>query len=372
MTASAPRAESSPTLPVSPSATGAGLSLQGVITRGQFQLELTLELGPGRVLGVLGPNGAGKSTLLRTIAGLTRLSSGTLRLNGRLLDGPGVFVPPHQRHVGMVFQDYRLFPTMTVIDNVAFGPGSQGLGREQASRQSREWLTRLGVDDLADRKPHQISGGQAQRVALARALASRPQVLVLDEPLAALDSQTRAAVATELSEHLHAFDGTVLMVTHDALEALVTADELLVLEDGRVSQAGSTAAVASHPATPWIARLMGVNLLRGHADGTTVQLDDGGALQVGGGPSGPVLVSLRPNAITVHASRPQASSSRNIWPGTIESLDLLTDRVRVNVSGEPSVLVDVTMAAVTELGLKPGGRVWLSAKAMEMVVYPQT
>ncbi len=378
MTAPRPRAaegNAEPPVPAAATRLGgaAGLSLQGVITRGQFRLELALELGPGRVLGVLGPNGSGKSTLLRTIAGLNRLSGGELTLNGTLVDGAGVFVPPRRRRVGMVFQDYRLFPTMSVLDNVAFGQRSQGLGRQQANSLAHEWLVRFGIDDLADRKPHQISGGQAQRVALARALASQPQVLVLDEPLAALDSQTRAAVATGLADHLHAFGGTVLMVTHDALEALVIADELVVLEDGRVTQRGSTAEVSSHPATPWIARLMGVNLLRGHLQDDVVQLDGGGVLQVGAGrPSGRVLVSLRPNAVTVHANNPGVSSSRNIWPGTIDSLDLLTDRVRVGVTGEPSVLVDVTAAAVAELALKPGSRVWLSAKAMEMVVYPES
>lgn len=354
------------------------LTVDGVVERGEFRLAVSATVAPGEVLGVLGPNGAGKSTLLRALAGLTGLASGTVRLGGTVLDGEGVFVPPEQRPVGLVFQSYRLFPHLSVLDNVAFAPRSRGLGRRRSREVARGWLERLDLAELADRRPAQVSGGQAQRVALARALAAEPGLLLLDEPLSALDAGTRLDVRTLLRRHLEFFAGPVLVVTHDPLEAMVLCDRLLVIEGGRVVQQGTPAAVARHPATEYVARLVGLNLYAGRLDPGrgSVALDGGGVLAVTptaeARGSDRVLVGLRPSAITVHTVRPEHASVRNVWAGTIESLELLTDRVRVSVAGTPSALVDVTPGAVAELGLAPGQAVWLSAKATETDAYPES
>jgi molybdate transport system ATP-binding protein len=357
---------------------GGALVVDGTVRRGDFILDLHLRVEPGEVLGVLGPNGAGKTTLLRTLAGLEALSGGTIRLGDLVLDDASqdTFVPPDRRPVGLVFQSYRLFPHLDVLDNIAFASRSRGASRRASRAAATPWLERLELTGLATRRPGQISGGQAQRVALARALAAEPGLLLLDEPLAALDARTRVTVRAELRRHLSQFAGPVLVVTHDPLEAMVMADRLLVLEHGRVVQQGSPAHVAARPATEYVARLVGLNLYAGRLDvpAGTVALDGGGSLAATVTtdlrPGDPVLVGLRPSAVTLHTTRPEHASPRNVWPGTVEHLELLGDRVRVQVAGAPAALVDITPAAVAELALAPGQPVWLSAKATETVAYP--
>jgi molybdate transport system ATP-binding protein len=348
------------------------LQVAGRVRRGDFVLELEIAARAGEVLAVLGPNGAGKSTLLRVVAGLLALDAGTVRLGDRTLDDPrrGIFLTPQRRAVGVVFQDHRLFPHLRVIDNVAFGQRAQGVNRAAARAAARSWLERLGISELARRHPRQLSGGQAQRVALARALALEPDALLLDEPLAALDVQTRAEVQGELREHLAAFDGPTVLVTHDPIEALLLAQRIVVLERGRVVQAGSPGEITSRPLTPYVARLVGMNLYEGTSRGDAVTLDRGGALVTADAPDGRVLAALRPSAITVHTEAPGGSSARNVWPVTVASLAPLGDRVRVGTAGPPDATVDVTAAAVAELGLAPGRQVWLSAKATDVTVYP--
>ena len=354
-----------------------GLHFDGAVRRGAFELEVSFSVSPGEVLGVLGPNGAGKSTLLRAIAGLEELSSGSVEVGGEVWQGSWQgqdwFVPPEQRRAGVVFQDYRLFPHLDVRDNVAFAARSGGVRRAASRLLATEALEQLGLADLSARRPPQLSGGQAQRVALARALAHEPAVLLLDEPMAALDAGARIDVRAFLREHLADFPGPVVLVTHDPLEAMVLADRLLVIEDGRLVQEGSPTQVARHPASPYVARLVGLNLWSGRLDAATgsVTLDTGGELAVATqAPAGPVLVSLRPSAITVHTEWPEHTSTRNVWEGTIADMELLVDRVRLQVRGVPSALVDVTPAAVSELALDVGRRVWLSAKATEAEAYP--
>ena len=348
------------------------IDFAGWVDTGGFVLDAALRAEDGQVVALLGPNGAGKTTLLRTVAGLRALDKGMISIGGEVVDDPGrgVLVPTERRGVGVVFQDHRLFPHLRVVDNVAFGPRSVGVDRATARRTACSWLERLGLTELARRRPAALSGGQAQRVALARALAASPRALLLDEPLAALDVQTRAAVQGELRTHLRGFAGPTLLVTHDPIEALLLADRIVVLEAGRVAQAGSTAEITARPSTPYVARLVGVNLYAGVASGGVVAVDGGGRLVVSDAPDGRVLAAVRPSAFTIHSGEPQASSARNLWSGTIIALVPLGDRIRVTVAGPPEAYVDVTAAAVAELGLAPGTPVWLSLKATDVTAYP--
>lgn len=355
-----------------------GLDVDVVIELGTFRLAVAVHVAPGEVLGVIGPNGSGKSTLLRALAGLVPINRGVIRLDGQILDSPdrAVFLPAEQRPAGLVFQNYRLFPHLTVLDNVAFAARSRGARRSAARGGAQPWIDRLELGALAQRKPSQLSGGQAQRVALARALASGPGMLLLDEPLSALDARTKLEVRGQLRHHLDGFDGPTLIVTHDPLEAMMMTDRLLVIEDGHVVQQGPPAEVARRPATPYIARLVGQNLYAGELgpSGRTVRLDGGGELVVAAGPDTPpgrVLVTVRPTAIAVHTTRPEHSSPRNVWPGTVAGLELLTDRIRVQVDGAPSAMVDVTADAVADLQLTAGDPVWMSLKATEVDVYAE-
>ena len=363
------------------------MSLQarvGVVRDG-FDLDVSVGVRSGEILAVLGPNGAGKSTLLRALAGLLPVSSGQVRVDDETWDDAeaAVFLPPAERRVGLVFQDYRLFPHLSVLDNVAFSRWVRGARRTDARAHARDVLARLAIGDLAGRRPAALSGGQAQRVALARALAADPRLLLLDEPLAALDARTRLEIRTELRGYLASFGGPTLLVTHDPLEAMVLADRILVLEGGRVVQEGVPAAVARRPATEYVARLVGLNLYRGAVtDRSTsrVELDDGGTLFAAGHdddgahvvplPSTRMLVAVAPTAISLFTHAPDAGSARNVWTGVVSGLELLTDRVRVAVDGAPDCIVDITPAALAELGLRTGQPVWLSAKATEVTAYP--
>jgi molybdate transport system ATP-binding protein len=339
-------------------------------TNATFVLEAALRVEPGEVTALLGPNGAGKSTLLRSIAGLQRIDAGHIAIGGVVVDDTSTFVPPEERRVGVVFQDHRLFPHLRVLDNVAFGLRSRGVGRLEAHRTAHDWLDRLGLGELARRRPAALSGGQAQRVALARALAAGPRALLLDEPLAALDIQTRAEVQGELRTHLREVEQPTVLVTHDPIEALLLADRVVVLESGRVAQEGSTAEITRRPATPYVARMVGMNLFAGSASDGVVTLDGGGTLTVTDAPTGRVLAAVRPSALTLHTTEPHDTSARNRWHGRIAALAPLGDRIRVTVAGPPDMLVDVTAAAVADLGVAPGSEVWVSAKATEISAYP--
>jgi molybdate transport system ATP-binding protein len=351
-----------------------GLVVDAQVRRGGFTLEVRLAAAPGQVVGVLGPNGAGKSTLLSAVAGLAPVSAGRITLGAQVLDdaGTGMFVEPSERPVGFVFQDYRLFPHLSVAENVAFSPRARGLGRRAAKAATSHWVDRLGLAGLADRKPAQLSGGQAQRVALARALAGQPALLLLDEPLSALDAGTRLDVRSELKRHLADFAGPCLLVTHDPLEALVLADRLIVLEAGHIVQDGTPAQVARQPATRYVGKLVGLNLYAGQANGSQVTLTAGGSFVITNQDlHGDVLVAVRPSAIVVSSQFPRPSSARNTWPAKITGLTLLADRVRLDLNGQPPALADVTPAAVAELSLSPGSQVWLTVKATELEVYPR-
>ncbi|WP_328950976.1 ABC transporter ATP-binding protein [Streptomyces sp. NBC_00184] len=343
-----------------------GLEARLVVERGTFRLDVALAVAPGEVVALLGPNGAGKTTALRALAGLTPLTDGHLRLDGAALER----TPPESRPVGVVFQDYLLFPHLTALDNVAFGPRCHGATKAAARGEAKEWLGRLGLADRVDVKPRNLSGGQAQRVALARALATRPRLLLLDEPLAALDARTRLEVRSQLRRHLAEFEAVAVLVTHDPLDAMVLADRLVVVEDGRVVQEGAPSHIARHPRTDYIARLVGLNLYRGSADGHTVRLDDGPAATTTEALSGPVFVAFPPSAVTLHRDRPAGSSARNLWQCEIAGLETHGDQIRADLTGELRLTADLTTASAAELDLHPGAGVWATVKAAQTHAYP--
>lgn len=240
-----------------------GLTAAVDVTVGSFRLEVALDVAAGETVAVVGPNGAGKTTLLRALAGLLPIDAGRVTLADLVLDDPatGEFVPVEERPIGVVFQDHLLFPHLSALDNVAFGVRARGAAPAAANDRARRWLSRVGLGDHAKVKPGQLSGGQAQRVALARALATEPTLLLLDEPLAALDATTRVDTRRQLRQHLQAHDGVRLVITHDPLDAAALADRIVVVEAGRIVQRGTLAELTAHPGSRYVADLVGLTRL---------------------------------------------------------------------------------------------------------------
>ena len=338
-----------------------------------FSLHAALTIDAGQTVALVGPNGAGKTTLLHALAGLRAVSSGRIELDGIVFDDParGIYVPPERRPVGVVFQDNLLFPHLNARENVAYGLRARGMPRGKAREAAAAWLARVGLDGRASARVGQLSGGQAQRVALARALAAEPSMLLLDEPLAALDATTRNEVRRDLRRHLATFPGIRLLVTHDPLDAAVLADHVVVLDAGRIAQTGAPAEITRRPRTPWVAALTGINLFTGIAanDGR-VTLDHGTVLVSADHLTpGPVFAAVQPRAVAVHRARPEGSA-RNAWPGRVSAVEPVGDRFRVQVDAVPAVVAEVTGAAVRDMGLHEGADVWVAIKATEIDVYP--
>ncbi|KJK43397.1 ABC transporter ATP-binding protein [Lentzea aerocolonigenes] len=335
------------------------------VSRAGFSLELDLDIEAGEVVALLGPNGAGKTTALRALAGLVG-SSSQITHNGSTWDG----LPAEKRPIGVVFQDYLLFAHMTALDNVAFGLRARGTRKAEADTVALHWLGQVGLGDFARAKPRTLSGGQAQRVALARALATSPELLLLDEPLAALDASTRLRVRSELGRHLQDYPGHTLLVTHDPLDAMVLADRIVIIEDGRVVQQGTPRDVVRQPRTDYVAHLVGLNFYRGTAHGTEVRLDEGGTLTIAEPAEGPVHVVFPPSAVSLFTEKP-AGSPRNSWQAVVSGIEQHAHTTRVELDGNPPVLADITTATVAELRLQPGDALWVSLKATEIHTYPR-
>lgn len=331
--------------------------------------DLTLDAAPGTTIAVVGENGAGKTTLLRALLGLTPRAHADLVLGGTDVTA----LPPHRRQVAWVPQDGALFPHLSSLANTAYGLRARRVPRAEARREAQAWLDRLGVGHLAQRRPAQLSGGQAQRVALARALAARPRLLLLDEPLAALDQTTRAHVRHTLRTHLAGFGGVCLIVTHDPVEAVSLADRVLVLADGRTLQDAPPAEVTRHPRSPWVARMLGRNAWPGTASADGLALAAGGRLVVAEAlPEGArALAIIAPEAVSVHRDRP-GGSPRNVWRGTVREVTAVGSRLRVLVSSAeaPDLVAEITPEAAAELGIADGVEVWTSVKATEVTLVP--
>ena len=348
-----------------------GLDAHLVVDRDDFRLDLPLHAEPGETVALLGPNGAGKTTALRALAGLEALSDGHIRLGGRDLDRPRdrTWVPAERRGIGVVFQDYLLFPHLNALDNVAFGLRRRGMRRAQARAAAAAWLERVGLGRMAQRRPARLSGGQAQRVALARALALEPKLLLLDEPLAALDARTRLETRAGLHRRLSEHEGAAVLVTHDPVDALMLADRLVVVEDGRAVQTGDAEAITARPRTEYVARLVGLNLYRGEADGRTVRLPSGAELTASESVSGPAFAAFGPGSVALHPSRPEGSP-RNTWEATVVGVHRHGDHLRVRLDGPLRCAADITPASAARLGLGPGQRVWAAVGAAEVRLYP--
>jgi molybdate transport system ATP-binding protein len=339
---------------------------------GRLDLSVAFDVADGETVAVLGPNGAGQSTLLRALAGLVPLDEGRISIDDTVIDDPATrtFVVPERRSVGVMFQDYLLFPHLSVLENVAFGPRSRGVSRAEARRRAQEWLVRVGLPDRGGAKPSALSGGQQQRVALARALVNEPRLVLLDEPLAALDVGTRTELRRDLRVQLAAFGGARVLVTHELLDAVALADRLVVLEDGRVAQTGPVQVVAARPRSRYVADLVGVNLLEGRGAGNEVALTGGGRVVTADPVAGDVYVAIQPRSVSVHRARPEGSP-RTVWSGRVRGVDLLGDRVRIHADGEVAIVAEVTPAALADLGLHEGSELWASVKATEVDVYPR-
>jgi molybdate transport system ATP-binding protein len=340
-----------------------------VVRQTTFTLDVQLTAEPGDVVAVIGPNGSGKSTLLRALAGLLPVDEGRIDCDGRTWDdGAHAPVPTQRRDVGMVFQRQLLFPHLDALANVAFGPRSRGVPKRAAEETARAWLARLSVDDLAGRRPAELSGGQAQRVAIARALATDPALFLLDEPFSALDVGVAMALRIELAQHLARFQGVTVLVTHDALDAMTLANRVLVLDNGRVAQTGTPEEVAQRPQTDHVARLVGLNVLAGTSSGTDVTLSDGSRLVSATTYDGPVNACFTPTAVTLTEDEPHGSA-RNRWLGEVTSVVPHGAAVRVHLDAVSGLIADVTPGSAASLGLTPGRRVWATVKATEVSIY---
>ncbi|MFB9382873.1 sulfate/molybdate ABC transporter ATP-binding protein [Pseudonocardia petroleophila] len=357
-----------------------GLEARIVVRRPAFTLDVSITAAPGEVLAVLGPNGAGKSTLLGVLSGLLRPDEGFVRVGDRVVTdtAAGVHVPPHRRGVGLLAQQALLFPHLSALDNIAFGPRARGMPRREAQERAEELLAGVDAAALGDRKPSQMSGGQQQRVALARALAPEPGLLLLDEPLAALDVDATPAMRALLRRVVRDGKRTAVLVTHSALDALVLADRVVVLTDGRVVEVGGTRDVLARPRSPFTARIAGLDLVPGVRDAAGLRTPDG--LLVSGRADGvevgdAAVAVFPPSAVAVYASPPEGSP-RNVLPVRLAAIEPRGDVVRLRAGAAPGgpawvdgLAADVTPAAVADLAVEPGADLWFVVKATEVAIH---
>jgi molybdate transport system ATP-binding protein len=344
-----------------------------------FRLDVELAAAAGGTLVLAGESGSGKSTVLRLLAGVERPDAGHIALGATVWFGGTEWLGPGERDVGWVPQDYALFPHLTVRENVAFGLRARRCRGAEVRARVGTALERFSLLDLAGRRPAQLSGGQQQRVALARALVVEPAVLLLDEPLAALDLQTRQSVRGELRSLLGGFAGVTVFVTHSPLEAMLFGDRIVVLEQGRMSQSGGPDELLTRPRSGYVAQFMGLNLIRGRvlerrADGITRLATPDGSVTVAGteNPEGPELfVAVSPRDITLYRSAPDASA-QNLYRGRVVEMvpePPFGERVRVVLDTHPRLVAEVTRTAVEHLGLVEGQDVYASFKATGAVAY---
>ena len=347
--------------------------------RGGFALDVAFQARPGSTTVLVGESGAGKTTALRLLAGLDRLGRGFTRLDGEPYAdaATGWHLPAWRRDIGYVAQDYALFPHLTVYQNVAFGLRASGVHRSRIRNQVEQSLELVGIAPLIDRPSLQLSGGQQQRVALARALALSPRLLLLDEPLSSLDLQTRRVVRGELRELLTRLPCVTVYVTHSPVEALVFGDQIVVLEAGRVAQAGSRDELLRRPRSAFVAELIGTNLFigrpvpKGPLLAPTIRTPEGEFVIDETPAPGGVFLTVSPREITLYPHLPE-TSAQNTFLGTVREVipePPAGDRVRVVLDARPPLVVEVTRDAVAALGLRQGMRIHAAFKATGVQVY---
>ena len=352
------------------------LRLEADAAAGALRLEVELEVEAGRCLALAGPSGAGKTTLLRIVAGLTRPRRGYVTAGGDTwLDTErGVDLPAERRRAGLVFQDYALFPHLSARENVAFAIA--GAARAERAARADRLLARLGIDgDAAQRKPAALSGGERQRVALARALAREPQVLLLDEPLAALDPRTRGRAGRELALALADIAAPALLVTHDFAEAATLADEVAVIDNGRIVQRGPADRLAARPASAFVADFTGAVVLSGRARPgpgglTLIDLDTGGSVVSTDPGAGPVAVSVQPWEIALEPRAAAGGSAQNRIDTRVVAVTPLGNRARVALAAPAPPVAEITTTSAERLALRPGSEVVASWKATATRLLP--
>jgi molybdate transport system ATP-binding protein len=345
------------------------LSVEALTTIGALELEVGLAVEPGECLALAGPSGAGKTSVLRVAAGLLRPAHGRVLANGEtwLDTARGIDVPAERRRCGYVFQDYALFPHLSAWQNVAYP--LRGLGRRARRARAMELLERLGLAERAEARPGGLSGGERQRVALARALARGPEVLLLDEPLSALDARTRAGAARELAGVLRATEAPALLVTHDFTEAAQLGDRVGIVDAGRVVQEGTPSELAAAPRSAFVADFTGAVVLTGTArpgaDGLThVELDGGGLVVSVDVAEGEVAVSVYPWEIAIEpADERRHGSAQNRLAAEVLSMTTVGNRVRLGLAGPQPLAAEITQAAAEQLRLRAGAMVTASWKA---------
>ena len=370
----APSARS--TAPSALAGEGEGVAVRVAGTVAARGWDVDAELRPGLVTAVVGHNGAGKSTLAQVIAGTLRVDSGTVSIGERVVDDAATFVPARRRGVAMVSQAPRIFTHMSVAANVAFPLRVRGVGRAEARAAALEQLRAVGIADLANKRASDLSGGQAARVAIARALVFRPEVLILDEPTAALDVEATAQVSAVLRERLAGAGITTLLVSHDIAEVLSLASHMIVMGEGRIVEEGEPARVLASPASVFAARLAGLNIVSGppvaRPGMVGVRIGEG-VLWAASDSVGPeeesVRVALTFAPESVALSREEAHASpRSVLPGVVAGIDVDGSlvSVRVALAGDVSVTARVTAAAWSDLGLGVGEGLWASVKATQV------
>ncbi|KQY99235.1 hypothetical protein ASD19_04960 [Microbacterium sp. Root53] len=365
----------------------AALEADVVVRRGAFRLDAALRAPHGAVTAVMGPSGAGKSTLLAALAGDVRLSSGSIRLPDGTVITRRRHLPASRRGVVLLGQDPRLFPHLSVRDNVAFGLAVRGTRKDVARRAADEWLWRVGLSGSGDHRPRELSGGQQQRVALARALAVTPRLLLLDEPLTSLDAETAADIRAVLHDQLSSTRTTALIVTHDAFDAAALARRVVVIERGAVTQEGAVRDVLEAPATGFVAAVAGLNRVHGVADGGAWRADgvDGdvrlAAASAAEVPDGAGLVAVfRPADVRVEraaedtwtgALRLAREEPRPVgrWLARVVRLEPTPGGARVHTS-RPDVVAEVTAAQLAALELAPGDPVRLALEPEDVRLLP--
>jgi molybdate transport system ATP-binding protein len=353
------------------------LAVDVLARRNGFAVEAEFTARAGEVVALLGPNGAGKSTLVSVLAGLLTPERGRIVLDAEVLDGEG-HVFPERRPIGVLFQGLLLLPHLSALENVAFPLRARGVAAREARDRARATLELTEALSLAEAKPPSLSGGEAQRVALARALVTEPRLLLLDEPLTALDVSAKTRMRSLLRRVLGAFDGVAVLVSHDPVDAMTLADRIVVIEHGRVTQSGTPDELRAAPRTRYAADLVGVNLFVGRlepAEGAAILQTPGGEIACGA-PEGfkervdGAMGILRPADVSLYLDRP-SGSARNVLSGPIAFINIDGERARVGVGASPEIVAEITVASLRGLGLVEGMAAWASFKALEVnVVLP--